>query len=341
MYIKQKGFTLVELVISMFMLSAFLSIIYTATSGISDNITRERNETFPKEMVNMFKEHYILNTYEVDSNSGSSYLAENISIENNSLSTNVSESLNEMIDTVSYSNATFRDGYNQPMLIMVSELLTQEYEGVLIPYRVFSIVSTAGIDVMEKSTFKSTMDVSTGIVNAHPEESVVTVNTFQEQLEKFKRTKDKVRKIAKSYSLYYWSRHNLGIGDISVDYFASSNSGRWDRDSLNKTVKKTCDSGSPDVVNSHNTPGVDVSYINFTNALGLSDDFAKTDWGEPIYITNCGVINNVLSGGEIKSIRPRNPEQTGVNRNIQPFNAVIGFTLPNGESYYESISSRT
>ena len=336
---KQKGFTLLELVIGMMMLSTFLSVLYVATSGLTDDISRQRNEVYPSELAHMIKDHYLLNTYEVDLNPGSNYISEGVNIPNRSLSTNVVGSLTNMVNTVPYSNMTFRDGYNQPMLILVSELLERNYEGVMIPYRVFSIVSTANEDVMGLNTFDTIMNVSTGQVEADPEETVITINTFQEQLKKFEASKEKVERISRAYSHYYWSRHNLGIGDISKDYFASGG-GYWDTQ-VGTKVTRSCVSGSPGNVNGFSTPGVPASNVNFANALGLSADFEITDWGQPIYIMNCGSIGNVLSGGSTITITPRNPDSPDVARRIQPFNAVIGFTMPNGESYFQVISSRT
>lgn len=335
----QKGFTLLELVIGMVMLSMFLSVLYVATSGLTDDISRQRNEVYPSELAHMIKDHYLLNTYEVDTNAGSNYVATDINIQNRSLSTNVADSLANMVDTVPYSNMTFRDGYNQPMLILVSELLERNYEGVMIPYRVFSIVSTANEDVMGLNTFDTTMDVTTGQVEADPEETVITINTFQEQLEKFEASKEKVERISRAYSHYYWSRHNLGMGDISVDYFASGG-GSWDTQAGTK-VARSCVSGGPENINGFNTPGVPASNVNFANALGLSADFEISDWGQPMYIMNCGSIGNVLSGGNTITITPRNPDSPDAARRIQPYNAVIGFTMPNGESYFQVISSRT
>lgn len=335
----QKGFTLLELTIGMVMLSMFLSVLYVATSGLTDDISRQRNEVYPSELAHMIKDHYLLNTYEVDLNPGSDYVATDINIPNRSLSTNVIESLTNMVDTVPYSNMTFRDGYNQPMLILVSELLEKNYEGVMIPYRVFSVVSTANEDVMGLETFGTTMDVTTGQVDIDTDETVITINTFQEQLAKFEASKEKVERISRAYSHYYWSRHNLQMGDISRDYFASGG-GSWDNQ-VGTKVARSCVSGEPDTINGFNTPGVPATNVNFANALGLSADFEISDWGQPIYIMNCGSIGNVLSGGSTLSITPRNPDSPDAGRRIQPFNAVIGFTMPNGESYFQVISSRT
>jgi len=335
----QKGFTLLELTIGMVMLSMFLSVLYMATSGLADDISRQRNEVYPSELAHMIKDHYLLNTYEVDLNPGSDYVATDINIPNRSLSTNVVGSLTNMVDTVPYSNMTFRDGYNQPMLILVSELLEKNYEGVMIPYRVFSIVSTANEDVMGLGTFGTTMDVTTGQVDVDTDETVITINTFQEQLAKFEASKEKVERISRAYSHYYWSRHNLQMGDISRDYFASGG-GSWDNQ-VGTKVARSCVSGGPDTINGFNTPGVPAANVNFANALGLSADFEISDWGQPIYIMNCGSIGNVLSGGSTLTITPRNPGSPNAGRRIQPFNAVIGFTMPNGESYFQVISSRT
>ena len=52
----QKGFTLLELVIGMVMLSMFLSVLYVATSGLTDDISRQRNEVYPSELAHMLKE---------------------------------------------------------------------------------------------------------------------------------------------------------------------------------------------------------------------------------------------------------------------------------------------
>jgi Tfp pilus assembly protein PilE len=335
----QKGATLLELIIAMVMLSMFLSVLYVATSGLTDDISRQRNEVFPSELAHMIKEHYLLNTYEVDTNPNSTYVTTGTNIPSGSLSTNIVPSLTNMVDTVTYSNMTFRDGYNQPMLILVSELLEKNYEGVMIPYRVFSVVSTANEDVMGAGTFGTTMDVTTGQVDVDPEETAVTINTFQEQLSKFEASKEKVERISRAYSHYYWSRHNLGMGDISKDYFASGGAS-WDQQAGSK-VSRSCVSGGPDNINGYNTPGVRASNVNFANALGLSADFEVNDWGRPMYIMNCGSIGNVLSGGSTLTITPRNPDSPNAGRRIQPFNAVIGFTMPNGESYFQVISSRT
>lgn len=337
----QKGFTLLELIIGMVFLSSFLSVLYVATSGVTDNISRQKNEVFPSELVNMIKDHYLFNTYEIDTSPQNTYVSGEANIPNGSLTTtnNIKESLTNMIDTVHYSNMTFRDGYNQPMMILVSELLEKNYEGVMIPYRVFSVVSTNNIDVMGPETFNTTMDVTTGEVDIDPNETVVTIDTFKEQLERFKSSKEKVERMSRAYSHYYWSRYNLESGDIAKDYFASGGT-YWDNLGGQK-VSKSCESGTPDNVNGYNTPGVDVSNVNFVNALGLSNDFENNEWGEPIYLMNCGTINNVLSGGETLTIEPRNPDASSSNKRIQPFNAVIGFTMPNGESYFQVISSRT
>lgn len=338
----QKGFTLLELVIGMVMLSMFLSILYVATSGLTDDISRQRNEVYPSELAHMLKDHYLLNTYEVDANTGANYISSGSNLPNRGLTSTEIGSLTNMVRTsaISYQNMNFRDGYSQPMLILISNQLEKNYEGVMIPYRVFAIASSNNVDVIGSHTFfDTTMDINTGVVNIAENESVVVINTFQEQLEKFLASKEKVNRLSKAYSHYYWSRHNLGIGDISVDYFASGGSS-WDTQAGTK-VSRSCVSGGPDVVNGFNTPGVPASNVNFANALGLSADFEISDWGQPMYIMNCGSIGNVLSGGTAITITPRNPESPDTARRIQPYNAVIGFTMPNGESYFQVISSRT
>lgn len=333
---REGGFTLIELLVALVLMSGFLYYIYMANAGVSDNISRQRNEVFPEEMVNMIKDHYVLNNYEVDSITTSEYIVGSINIPNRSLSTNVADSLSDMIETVPFTNLAFRDGYNQPMLILVSNRLEQDYEGTLIPYRVFAVVSTGGIDVIDPNNFNTDMDVTTGRVTEDPEETVVIINTFQEQLSNFKESQDKVRRMSKAYAHYYWARHNIQIGDISRNYFAGGGAG-WDNVAGNK-VSRTCATGTIDNIGGNNTPGIRVNQSNFIGALGLSSEFERNAWGGHIYIMNCGTINNVRRGGSIETLAPRNPDNA--TRSTQPFNAIIGFTMSNGESYFEIVSSR-
>lgn len=333
---KEKGFTLIELVVVLALLSTFIGVLYVSVSGLTDDISRQRNEVYPKNLASSIRDYYLENSYDIDIMDGAILNdGGDVDITNMSLSLDVEDSLLSIYDSLPYANLAVTDGYNQPMLILVSELLEHDYEGTLIPYRVFAVVSSFNQDIMGVGDFQTTMDVTTGNVQAFEEESVVVMNTLAEQIERFRKSKERVVDVSRAYSQYYWSRHNLGVRDTSVDYFADgAGNPSWDNKPGFK-VAKSCNVGSPSSINGYNTPGVSTFDTNLVTYLGLGSDAALTPWDTPLYMMNCGTINNVYIGGSTTTLSPRNPD----NVSGQPYNAIIGFTMSNGQSYIEVISS--
>lgn len=359
---KQKGFTLLEIVIAIVILASFLSIIYVAVSNLTNNLSRQRNEVYPEVVAQTLKTFYLENSYDIDVNKDAVLNnGKGVNIVNKTLTTDeaTEKSLQNIYKENPNKKLTIRDGYNQPMLVLVSEMLENNYEGTMIPYRVIAVISSSNQDIYGVDDFKTTMDVETGEVLAPTEEgeekteNIVVINTLKYQIDKFEETRKKIENLSNAYSKYYWSRYNFKERVKTINYFASDPSDiYWDKrgETVNDDdhnallVKKSCKNGVvADKVNEKNPPGVPIDDVDLIYTLGLSNDYKYTAWGKDFYIMNCkdggSGIPNVYVGENDITVNIRTPDVVGGVRQGQPFTAVLGFTMSNGQSYIELVSS--
>lgn len=366
---RQSGFTLLEVVIALAIVGTMVAILFTGVAGMTDRTQRQKNEVFVQDMAQALSSYYNSYSFEIDSSNngdGFNVYSQNVSISSGSITNNdeVNDSLVQISQRISSPNLRFQDGYNQPMLILISDMLEKEYQGVYIPYRVIAVVSNSNGDISNDGVpdFNTTMDLNTGDLDVDNNEMVSVVNTYTTQYNKFIESKNKVDAVANSYGQYYWSRYNSdGLGEREKDYFASSKSGDeyWDKMKFCKkseegeyldqddrpcdkenppvSVEKSCNSNN-DTVNGFATPGTKISNTNLNKELDIGVNSLMDDWGNEFYIMNCGKIDNVYIGDSTVELEPRNPDSN--DRNTQPYNAIIGFTMGNGQSYIKTIIAR-
>ena len=336
---KESGFSLLETIVAVSILSITITIVFFGVSNFVDRSEVQENEKYIQSLANAFKSHYESYAFEVESNSGASYNlpSQGISINNGAISTSSLESLEAMSRSVSIPNLRFTDGFNQPFKILISNRLEKEYQGVYIPYRVIAIVSNVDGDFVNGvPDFDTTMNVNTGEVNINDGELVSTFNTYKTQVNKFIETKKKIDKIANAYTQFYWSRYNQssGGGIRSRNYFASGGS-NWDSGT---SIARTC--GSSRQIEGHNSPGTNISSTGLSNELNIGVSSYLDEWGQELYMLNCGSVDNIAIGNSTVRLRPRSPDSPDSNKRTHPYNAIIGVTLSNGQSYIKTLTAR-
>lgn len=331
----QRGMTLLEAVISLAMLSVVLSLVFIMSSNFIDRSEIQENEYNIKKLSSVFRDHYDLFAYDVETHdTGYEVTNQSIFIGNKEMTTEIVDSLSAMSKSLSVSNFSFTDGYNQPYMILVSNRLEKAYQGINIPYRVIAIVSNEdGGFVDGLPDFGTTMDYDTGEISEDSGEMIAVVDTYNSQVKRFIETKRKVDKISDAYTQLYWSRFNQDTtgGEREKDYFANGSNSNWDSSSL---VDQSCSAAK--TVSGRSVPGEYISVSGLDDALLFSRSSYLDGWGNEMYVLNCGSVSNVEIGDDVLTLSPRNPD----SGDSQPYNAIIGATLSNGQSYIKTITAR-
>lgn len=331
----QQGFSLLEMVMALAILSAVLSVVFIGTSNFVDRSEVQENEYNLNKLSTIFRDHYDLFAYDVETHSsGYNVDGKSIAIARESLTTDIKDSLSNMSSSLSVANFDFTDGYNQPYLVLVSNRIEKEYQGIEIPYRVIAIVSNRDGDFANgEPEFDTTMNFFTGEVTADDDETVAVIDTYNSQVKKFIETKRKIEKIGEAYTQLYWSRFNQDTtgGDREKDYFANGPNSNWDS---NSQVDQACTSATS--ISGRSSPGLYISDTGLDEELLFSRSSYLDGWGNEMYVLNCGSVSNVEIGGDVLTLSPRNPD----SGDSQPYNAIIGATLSNGQSYIKTITAR-
>lgn len=329
----QRGFTLVELLLAIALLAMFSSFI---TINMKDLIDVQQGYDNNFRIVDLSKKiegHYRQNAWDIESEptkkyfvSGSSYISDGDFTSRNNPAWVL------LASRLGLSERDYVDGYNRPYKILISPRLTYNYEGILVPYRTIAFVSNNGGDVVSgEQVIASTLDAN-GTINLADNESASVFNSLEISTKNFLETREKVRAIASIYTQYYWAKVNNGKNDASVNYFAGGTGSpmtgvSWDSVS---TIKPTCPSDSSMVIDLKSA-GVPITKTNLDTVLGLSKNMITTAWGTEIGTLNCN--NATFKTGGVNVV------YWTFSKNKLPFTALLGFALPNLDSYVVSVYS--
>lgn len=346
---RQSGFTLLELVIVMGLVTLFIGITMPLYSKMSDTMSSVDTETNIQVLGGAIEEWYSENAWEIDSNSDASIVLPTTNGTAYTMSNDTNSLENEGWKTLALrytsSQNVLTDGYNHAYKVFVSQRQEQSYEGNLIPYHIIAIVSGRGNSpVIEDgmdgdtavSSIQSTFDVATGDINAHPEDEIYVVSGFDIQKQKYKNSKKKLNTVANAYEDYYWSRYVGQGSEPAINYFGRNGSNiRWD---TSANIDVITNNNNTDVIGSSGRRelGNEIYNSGLPAELQLSSKAVTSDWDRPFRLLNDGTTGNIQTNGAVESISARTPDNGG----YPPYTAVLGFSMPNGESYTQTVTSR-
>lgn len=329
----QRGFTLVEVMISMVLLAMFAMFMSVNIKDLVDTQQGHDNDIRIVDLSKKIEGHYRQNAWNVESESANKYYVGGTSfILNGEYTSSSNPAWVLLARQIGLSERDYVDGYNRPYKILISPRLTYNYEGILIPYRTIAFVSNNGGDVTSgNQVILSTLDAN-GTINLANRESASVFNSLEISTANFIETREKVRSIASLYTQYYWGKVNNGKNDASVNYFAGGTGSpmtgvNWDSAS---TIKPTCAS-DPTMVIDLDSAGVPITKTNLDKVLGLSKNMITTAWGTEIGTLNCN--NATFKTGGVNVV------YWTFSKNKLPFTALLGFALPNLDSYVVSVYS--
>lgn len=344
---KQKGFTLIEILISISLLMVIIGATMPVLSRMIDfksNLDTETRIQILGDSIEKWYEEHAWDYGQIDS--ANIPLPVSGFIVNNGAT--VGEGWEALANYYYGSTDIIRNGNNHAFNTYVSEPLTKEYKGILVPYHIIILTSSseASNKVVEDTVVtatKSTFDQETGAIE-FPEDSlkedVYVINSFNIQKEYINQSIDRIEQIASSYERLYRSTYLSKGKEPSINYFANGKGDSVDEDKWDMTspINNTCQTNSIETVNGYLKLGANINDINLLDTIGMSKQESVSAWGEDIRVLNCS-YTDVLINGETVRVRSRSPNDS-LGNNTVPFSAIIGFHLPNGELYSKTITSK-
>lgn len=335
---KQKGFTLIEILVAL----SLLLVLISATQPIVGRFIDFRSNIVTDTNINILgsavEEWYSENAWEFGQ------------IQNSNLPLPEGEDMSHDTGTrgdgwerlaqrYAGSIDVTQDGYNHGYRVFISEPQTQEYRGVLVPYHVIALVSSSGIgeniDDQMVSDVNSLFNQSNGTIDIIDNENVYIINGFSIQKNIIDTSIERVNRIARSYENFYRIQFSSQEREPAINYFANNGSNvRWD---ISSPVVARC-GGSGDTILSNNQLGHNINNYNLLNAIGVSEEAAQSAWGEPFRLLNCGSTSSIKVKGSNRTFSAKTPNSSAGN-NTPPYSAILGFHLPNAETYTTTVTS--
>lgn len=330
---KNSGFSLVEVLLVISLLSMFSLVVSYYGKDIIDIQQKTDSQSRVVDIAKKIETHYKQNAWSVESELSNKYFVSGTDfLLNNTYTKNSNQAWVKLARKIGIGEAGYLDGYNRPYKILISDRLEYYYDGVLIPYRTISFVSNNGGDVVaDEQVIKSTIDAN-GTINLASGETASIFNSLDISIDNFNESKKKLESIASLYSQYYWGKSNKSVGDASINYFAGGSGSpmpdvSWDPSS---TIKPTC-AGLPSMTIDPKSSGVPISKTNLDVVLGLSKNMITTSWGVEMGTLNCNNQSFKTNGVNVT--------YWCFSKSKLPFVALLGFSLPNLESYIVSVYS--
>lgn len=303
---KQSGFTLIEIIIALFILAMITAMLTTYFEPWAEYKARIDTQNKLAILQEALTDAYRDNAYAIENNPGQVITLPNGNITPTNVATNTTFA--GLMNYASASPATMaRDGYGKALTVFVSDMLSKNIGGTTLDYHVIAIVSSGE----ESGPVKSTFNASTGALTLAPAETAVLINGYDIQYGLYKTTLDRLDNLSQLYQTYFLSRYMNDPGrSYGVDYFACGDVGggcgtqaQWDS------------TGS--IQNSQGQPAT-AAQVNLQSTLGLSNDDVTDAWGNPIYVDN-------------DSSATRNPYNANTSMTTPPFTASIYANLPGGQ----------
>ena len=335
---KQKGFSLIEIIIAL----SLLLILISATQPIIGRLIDFRSNILTDTNINVLgdavEEWYSENAWDFAQITNSSIpLPNGGSITNNSGTK--TDGWQRLAQRYAGSTNFTEDGYNHGYRVFVSAPLTQEYRGVLVPYHVIALVSSSGIgenmnDEMV-SVVNSSFNQGTGAITVNDNESVYIINGFSIQKEIIDTSIERLNRVARSYENFYRLQFLSQEREPAINYFARNGGNpRWD---VSSPVVAQC-GGSGETILSNNQLGHDINTYGLLNAIGISSEAGESVWGQNFRLLNCGSSSSIRVRGANRTFSARTPSSPAGD-NTPPYSAILGFHLPNAETYTTTVTS--
>ncbi|KIA80783.1 hypothetical protein QR66_08405 [Chromobacterium piscinae] len=303
----QSGFTLLEILVAVSILSMILGVLgplfyqYMFTRQTAAN--ERAIESLRDALASAYRQNLVL---------AESSAAAELVLPGGTLANGTRTSAANLAPLAGFSSRAVadlaRDGFARPMTVHVSRQLSQTVGGSTVFYRVIAVVSNGKGETVNPGTV---FDPNTGRLTLAGYNSGALVDGFAIARQAFDDTHDKLSRIAGAYRSYAQTRYLSDPNrDLSIDYFANVNpagspSSRWDGGGAIGSTG----GAAMDLVN---LPGV--------TQLGLADSDMIDSYNQRILVDN--------SSPAIK--HPDNPAAAST---LPPFNAAIRTTLPGGQPY--------
>lgn len=334
---EQSGFTLIEVIITLSLILVFSAIVIPLFTGVMNFVSRVDTQANIQVLGEAVEEWYEENAWNIDSQGGASVVLPNGQNMTNNSSTLSNDGWKQLALKYTSSQRYLVDGENQGFRIFVSNRQEQMYEGVLIPYHVIAIVSGNGVQQADNtgtSVVQSTFNVGNGQLTPHPEDEVYVVSGFDIQKQKFKESQKRLETVAQAYEDYYWSRFVGQGSEPAINYFgARGGNPRWD---TGATINVVCGGNNSTSVAGRRALGNSIQASNLPSVLQLPTTSVESSWGRDLRLLNCGSTSNARVGYSTITFRARDPNNGG----YPPYTAILGFTLPNGQTYSSTVTSK-
>lgn len=339
---KQKGFTLIEIVIVIGLVSVLFAISMPVINRLIDFSSSIESETNLQVMGKAIEEFYSENAWNIDENEESSIELLNKEYAKNGSNTLTNDSWKNIALTYTSSTNSLYDGYNHAFKIFVSNRQEEYYNGVLIPFHIIALVTGNGksVDKNGASVVETTFDVDTGKVEVADGESVYIISGYDIQKDKFDKSVRKLDTVAKAYEDYYWSRYATRGNEPAINYFGKIDGNpRWDSDVTNNSTEVVAlcnDNNSETLPNGRRALGHNIYDSGLVDELSFTQNTVKSEWDRDFRILNCGSTSNIQVNGESVTISTRTPK----SYDVPPYTATLGFSLPNSETFTKTITSQ-
>lgn len=303
------GFSLVEVVIALAVISA-IAALAAATLGpwlaFRQSMETERRL---KETVQALEAGYRENAMAIDNNPGAVLAFPGSPIANNTTATATTFSAVERYSSLSAAQMA-SDGFNMPVLVFVSNRLSQQVEGVTLYYHIAAVVSGGRNGVIQPGT---SFDAATGRLVLAGDDKGMIVDGYRVQRANYDLTLAKIRRLALAWQDYFQSRYlAVGTRDVSIDYFGSPGTpaNRWD--------------------SGNSVPNTNGAYVSAVSAgihsvLGLSVSEVTDAYGQALRIDNSSAMT-------------RNPGNPNPSMTTPPYTARVSTVLPGGVVLEMSVS---
>jgi prepilin-type N-terminal cleavage/methylation domain-containing protein len=335
---KQKGFSLIEMIIAL----SLLLVLIAATQPIIGRLIDFRSNILTDTNINSLgdavEEWYSENAWDFGQVTNSSLpLPGGGNMVHNSGTR--SAGWERLAQRYAGSSRYTQDGFNHGFRVYISNPLTQEYRGVLVPYHVIALVSSGGegeaIGDKMVSRVNSVFNQGNGGITVNDNESVYIINGFSIQKEMIDTSIERLNRIARSYENFYRLQFVTQEREPAINYFARNGGNtRWD---ISSPVVARC-GGSGDTIMGNNQLGHDINTYGLLNAIGVSTEAAQSAWGEGFRLLNCGSTSSIRVRGANRTFSARTPNSPAGN-NTPPYSAILGFHLPNAETYTTTVTS--
>lgn len=309
---RQRGFTLLEMLIAMAVLAIMLAVSYPLFQSMTDlwgkYETNNRLADIEQAVSTAYAQAMV--TAEVPANTGRELVLPTGALGQSGpnaagwCSATTPAAFAPLYQYLKQApNLVWRDGYGRPVCVLITPQLSFTDDGATLYYHTIAIVSAGRHGKLAAGTSLS----DAGVLTLAGDNQAVLINGRLLALAALQATQAQMAKVAAAYQAYFQNRY-LGntARDTSIDYFANA----WG------------DTGSP-------MPALGATPLNTPSAdlmspLGLSSTDITDGWGQVMMLDN-------------ESDAVRSPNNSTAAMTTPPYTARITTTLPGGQTYAQTV----